>query len=203
MMKSITSNQLSDFADIYLDDIELISVDMPNSDDIEYLSRQFIKSRQDLKLQWVLELEDKKSIDYALPKSIESPLRSMLINQISASSEMLAELLGCNKVGVRLATLRSPMCPRFHVDKIPCRLLITLCGGGTEWIANKDVNWKIFADTNDTTPVKDNAEIQRFKTGHWSLLKGGAWNNNFSGVVHRSPHEIDKRLLLSLDPIFD
>ena len=70
MMKSITSNQLSDFADIYLDDIELISIDIPNSDDIEYLSRQFIKSRQDLKLQWVLELEDKKSIDYALPKSI-------------------------------------------------------------------------------------------------------------------------------------
>ena len=38
--------------------------------------------------------------------------------------------------------------------------------------------------------------------GNWSLLKGGAWDDRFDGVVHRSPHEAGERLLLSFDPIF-
>ena len=45
--------------------------------------------------------------------------------------------------------------------------------------------------------------IQELKVGHWSLLKGGSWINNFNGVVHRSPDTSDTRLLLSLDPVFE
>ena len=117
---------------------------------------------------------------------------------------MLSDLLGCNKVSVRLASLRSPMCPLFHVDNIACRLLITLCGKGTEWIPNDSVDWKILSDRkNNSLPVKDESAIMEFKVGHWSLLKGGAWSNNFNGVVHRSPDTSDARLLLSLDPVFE
>ena len=117
---------------------------------------------------------------------------------------MLGELLGCKEVGVRLATLRSPMCPLFHIDQIPCRLLITLCGEGTEWISNEDVDWDIFFDTsNKNVPIKHSGEINKIKAGQWSLLKGAIWNNNYQGLVHRSPHEEQPRLLLSLDPIFN
>ena len=125
-------------------------------------------------------------------------------DRISESSEMLGELLGCNQVGVRLATLRSPMCPLFHVDKIPCRLLITLCGEGTEWISNHDVDWDTFSDaSNKNIPIKNNKNIQQIEVGQWSLLKGAAWNNKYEGLVHRSPHEDRHRLLLSLDPVFN
>ncbi|HAK52328.1 MAG TPA: hypothetical protein DCM54_10575 [Gammaproteobacteria bacterium] len=34
------------------------------------------------------------------------------------------------------------------------------------------------------------------------MLKGGNWQDDFSGVVHRSPHQEGERLLLTLDPIF-
>jgi hypothetical protein len=51
--------------------------------------------------------------------------------------------------------------------------------------------------------ILNNRSIQQIKTGQWSLLKGSGWNNKYQGLVHRSPHETEARLLLSLDPIFD
>ena len=50
---------------------------------------------------------------------------------------------------------------------------------------------------------KNGSEIQELKVEHWSLPKGGAWDDNFNGVVHRSPHTDDARLLLSIDPVFE
>ena len=203
-MKSVFSNKLSDFADIYSDDIEIIGIDRPNFDRIKTLAREFIETKEDLKIQWAQAINDVDSPNNILPMSIDSDLRSLITDQISESSEMLGELLGCNQVGVRLATLRSPMCPLFHVDQIPCRLLITLCGEGTEWISNRDVDWGIFSDaSNKNIPIKNNKNIQQIEAGQWSLLKGAAWNNKYQGLVHRSPHEDRHRLLLSLDPVFN
>ena len=204
MMKSKFTNKLSDFADIYSDEIEIIGVDRPNSDQIKVLANEFIETKEDLKIQWVQATNDEDSTSNILPASMNPNLCSIISDQIRESSEMLGELLGCKEVGVRLATLRSPMCPLFHIDQIPCRLLITLCGEGTEWISNEDVDWDIFFDTsNKNVPIKHSGEINKIKAGQWALLKGAIWNNNYQGLVHRSPHEEQPRLLLSLDPIFN
>ena len=204
MMKSKFSNELSDFADIYSDDIEIIGVDRPNFDQIQVLANEFIETKEDLKIQWVQATDDEDSTRNILPTSMNPNLGSMISDQIRESSEMLGELVGCNEVGVRLATLRSPMCPLFHIDQIPCRLLITLCGEGTEWISNQDVDWDSFFDTsNKNVPIKHSGEINKIKAGQWALLKGAIWDNKYQGLVHRSPHEEKPRLLLSLDPIFN
>ena len=204
MMKSIFSDQLSDFSKIHLDDVEVISIARPNFNILEDSSFKFLQTRQSLKLQWMQDVEDDNCIESTLTESVPPTLKSLLVNQVDESSKMLSDLLGCNKVSVRLASLRSPMCPLFHVDNIACRLLITLCGKGTEWIPNDSVDWKILSDRkNNSLPVKDESAITEFKVGHWSLLKGGAWSNNFNGVVHRSPDTSDARLLLSLDPVFE
>lgn len=204
MMKSIFSDQLSDFSNIHLDDVEVISIARPNFNILEDSSFKFLQTRQSLKLQWMQDVEDDNCIESTLTESVPPTLKSLLVNQVDESSKMLSDLLGCNKVSVRLASLRSPMCPLFHVDNIACRLLITLCGKGTEWIPNDSVDWKILSDRkNNSLPVKDESAIMEFKVGHWSLLKGGAWSNNFNGVVHRSPDTSDARLLLSLDPVFE
>ena len=203
-MKSIFSDQLSDFSNIHLDDVEVISIARPNFNILEDSSFKFLQTRQSLKLQWMQDVEDDNCIESTLTESVPPTLKPLLVNQVDESSKMLSDLLGCNKVSVRLASLRSPMCPLFHVDNIACRLLITLCGKGTEWIPNDSVDWKILSDRkNNSLPVKDESAIMEFKVGHWSLLKGGAWSNNFNGVVHRSPDTSDARLLLSLDPVFE
>jgi hypothetical protein len=83
-------------------------------------------------------------------------------------------------------------------------MLTTLCGSGTEWIAANDVDRRLFAKRNDEQPpVSQGATTSIFPSGHWSLLKGGTWDEDFFGVVHRSPRQTDPRLFLSIDPIFN
>ena len=203
-MNAVIGDQLSCFSDIHLDDVELVSINRQKFDIMKDLSANFIKSREVLKLQWHQDLDDSKAIQEILPESVKTSFRSILVDLILESGEMLGSLVDCKKIGVRMATLRSPMCPLFHVDNIRCRMLITLCGGGTQWISNQDVDWEIFLDReNKDIPIMENADIKQLATGHWSLLKGGAWNDKFNGVVHRSPHDEKDRLILSIDPIFD
>ena len=203
-MNSVIGDQLNCFLDIHLDDVELVSVKRQKFDTIENLSANYIKSREVLKLQWDQDLDDSWAIQENLPESLDISFRSMLVDLIEENGEILGSLVDCKKIGVRIATLRSPMCPLFHVDNIKCRMLITLCGEGTQWISNKDVDWEILLDRdNKDIPIKKNADIKQLATGHWSLLKGGAWDDYFNGVVHRSPHDEKDRLILSIDPLFD
>ena len=203
-MQLVESNQLSDLKMIYSDDVELVSIARANSTTIKELSQRLLELRTPLKLQWKQTLKDRETADSQLPESIDIELRTMLVDLIAESCEIFGELMGCSQIGVRLATLRSPMCPRFHVDQIPCRMIITMIGTGTEWIPNKGVNWSDFSDlSNDKAPLNDSGTVQQLETGNWSILKGGAWASGFQGLVHRSPHNYSERLLLSLDPIFE
>ncbi|MFJ2983773.1 MULTISPECIES: DUF1826 domain-containing protein [unclassified Pseudomonas] len=104
-------------------------------------------------------------------------------------------LLGARRVGLRLRILQGAMCPRFHVDNVPVRLLTSYVGPGSEWLeegAIDRVGLHLAA-----APV-DN--IQRLQTGDVAVLKGEKWlGNEGAGLVHRSPPSQARRLLLSLD----
>lgn len=202
-MRQVISDQLGDFAAFYDEDVEVVSVTRPQARTCETLSKRLIRSRQALRLQWVQPVDDPDAAASQLPATTDPEVHTVLLDQVAEASEMLGELLGCERVGIRLESLNAPMCPRFHADHVPCRMLITLSGLGTEWIANGDVDWAVFADLNTMAPpIQANRQIQQMATGHWSLLKGGAWKDGFGGVVHRSPHGVGERLLLTLDPIF-
>ena len=202
-MRQVTGDQLANFASIYDEDVEIVSVTRPQANSCAAISKRLIHSRQVPELRWVQPADDLDAPASVLPTTIDSDVHSVLCDQIAEASEMLGELMDCDRVGVRLETLNAPMCPRFHVDHIPCRMLITLSGVGTEWIPNGEVNWSVFDNLETTVPpIQANREIQRLTTGNWSLLKGGAWRDGFRGVVHRSPHDVGERLLLALDPVF-
>ena len=202
-MQLIESNQISALKAIYSEDVELVSVARTNSAAIEKLSRQLLQTKNPIKLQWVQRCEDREAPITKLPEAIDKDLRSMLVDMIDETSATLGNLMSCSKIGVRLATLRSPMCPRFHVDQIPCRMIITMVGTGTEWIPNRGVKWSAFSDlSNDKAPLNDSWAIKQLEVGNWSILKGGTWSSDYQGLVHRSPHDYSERLLLSLDPIF-
>ncbi len=199
-MRRVTSNQLEDFAAIYDEDVEIVSVSRPQAGLCETLSQALIRSRRVPQSRWSQTVGDSQAAAGELPPGVDGAL----VDQIAQASEVLGELLGCERVGVRLETLSAPMCPRFHIDQIPCRMLITLSGSGTEWIPNDDVDWTLFADLDSTqAPLRVEGQIRSLTMGHWSLLKGGKWDEQFRGVVHRSPHDAGERLLLSLDPIFN
>ena len=163
-MQLVESSQLSALKAIYSDDVELVSVTRTNFSAIEKLSRRLLQLRHPLKLQWEQKPDDREASDSQLPEVMDTEVRTMLIDLIAESSQMFGELMGCPQIGVRLATLRSPMCPRFHVDQIPCRMIITLVGTGTEWIPNRGVNWSAFSDlSNDKAPLNNSGAIKQLE----------------------------------------
>ncbi|MGE8303720.1 DUF1826 domain-containing protein [Pseudomonas sp. B21-031] len=104
-------------------------------------------------------------------------------------------LLGARRVGLRLRVLQGPMCPRFHVDHVPVRLLTSYAGPGSEWLIEGAVDRR---ELHVAVPSVDN--IQCLQAGEVALLKGEKWQGNEgAGLVHRSPSGRQGRLLLSLD----
>ncbi|MCG8292852.1 MULTISPECIES: DUF1826 domain-containing protein [Pseudomonas] len=106
-------------------------------------------------------------------------------------------LLGARRVGLRLRVLDSAMCPRFHVDHVPLRLLSSYAGAGSEWLEEAAIDRsRLLGDQ----PSVDN--IRRLAVGDVALLKGEKWHGNEgAGLIHRSPQASsnERRLLLSLD----
>ena len=204
MMRHLISDQISDFAAIYDADMELISVERAEeSAALAEASCKLLK-RENFKAQWSQRVDDTGKADEMLARYLDQRVSPALAEEINFASDMLGCLLDCKSVGIRIATLRSPMCPRFHVDRVPCRLLFTLRGAGTEWIAHEDVDLDVFADRDSAQdPVRPGKSISQLSTRCWSLLKGGAWDAAFDGVVHRSPRDVEARVLVSVDPLFD
>ncbi|WP_312270788.1 DUF1826 domain-containing protein [Pseudomonas sp.] len=101
-----------------------------------------------------------------------------------------AYLLNARRVGVRLRLLDKAMCPRFHVDHVPLRLVTTYSGPGSLWSGKGQL----------TTISLD--EAHQLAPGAVALLKGDKWEGNEgAGIVHCSPALAagEKRLFLSLD----
>ena len=124
--------------------------------------------------------------------------------------ECIAELADAERVGVRLARLDSPMCPRFHVDRVTMRLVTTYQGLGTEFVSNEHVDRRHLGHA--ALGIGDEAS-GLLRVGHCVraaepfdvvVLKGEAWPDNAGrGAVHRSPSASagSPRLVMTLDPL--
>ena len=103
------------------------------------------------------------------------------------------------EVGIRVSHLRASMCPRFHVDMVPTRLITTLTGPGTEWIPQKYVSH----DANGRIEqAVDPDVIERLETGAIGMLKGAVFEEaRFPGIVHRSPPGGQDRVVVTFDAV--
>ncbi|MDP9783072.1 DUF1826 domain-containing protein [Pseudomonas fluorescens] len=122
------------------------------------------------------------------------------IADVSWLVSAFACLLGAQRVGLRLRTLDKAMCPRFHVDHVPVRLLTTYAGVGSQWLKEDAMDRRRLAQP-EAEPV-DPQVIQQFCCGDVGLLKGEKWHGNEGlGLIHRSPEPApgERRLILTLD----
>lgn len=129
-----------------------------------------------------------------------------LIDDIASVAEATAYLFNTETVGIRLRLLNAAMCPRFHCDNLPVRLVTTYMGPGSEWLPEYAINRAGLGAPHPERPeiIKDASAIQRMAPGEIALLKGSGWvGNEEQGLVHRSPSlkEGEKRLLLTIDPV--
>ena len=201
MMQHIFSNQVDDLGKIFDENIELVSVDRPRSEELESLADKLFMRRTVLELDWQQETKDEGALQKKL-EALKPQECAPLAREITDVNRILLQLLNCEAVRVRVTTINGPMCPKFHTDYVSCRMLITVRGPSTEWIACHDVQEEILADPkSEALPVKEGKKIRQLRSGGFSLLKGGNWQDGFRGVVHRSPHTETQRLLLTFDPI--
>lgn len=122
--------------------------------------------------------------------------------------DMFCCLFDLGEVGLRLGVVDHAMCPRFHVDRVPCRLVTTYQGVGTEWLPHHVVDRVQAApgtpgfDTFQLGIGQDRTSIRQLDCADVGLLKGTLWEGNErAGLVHRSPalQPGDRRLVLTLD----
>lgn len=109
-------------------------------------------------------------------------------------------LLGARGIGLRLRVLDKAMCPRFHVDHVPVRLITTYAGIGSQWLMEGAMDRRQLGKP-DAEP-QDNSLIGQIASGDVALLKGEKWHGNEGfGLIHRSPQLAagERRLILTLD----
>ncbi|MCL7462920.1 DUF1826 domain-containing protein [Pseudomonas sp. NW5] len=127
------------------------------------------------------------------------PGYAAFIADVSWLLQAYACLLDARRVGLRLRLLDKAMCPRFHVDRVPLRLVTTYVGAGSQWLA--DTPLARLQLSNLALEVAEDM-IHSMRTGDVALLKGERWEGNEHGaIIHRSPPVSDdeRRLLLTLD----
>lgn len=134
--------------------------------------------------------------------------RDALGEDIRQLFELLGELVNAPFAGVRLEVLNSPMCPRFHVNRVGIRLLCTYRGRGTEWVAQSAVDKRFLGAGSGGLPdetsglLRSGHRIESVPAFAVALLKGSLWQGNHGrGVIHRSPAvEHGPRVVVALDP---
>ena len=108
---------------------------------------------------------------------------------------MFCCLFGIQEAGLRFTVLNRAMCPRFHVDVVPCRLVTTYQGAGTQWLPHHLVDRSKLGMGNNGRSDEQSGlfaapnDIQNLTSGDVALLKGERWlENEGGGLVHRSPN---------------
>jgi hypothetical protein len=122
------------------------------------------------------------------------------IADVSWLVSAFACLLGAQRIGLRLRVLDKAMCPRFHVDHVPVRLITTYAGIGSQWLKEGAMDRRRLGKP-DAEP-QDDSLIQQIASGEVALLKGEKWHGNEGfGLMHRSPQPApgERRLILTLD----
>ncbi|WCN07927.1 DUF1826 domain-containing protein [Marinomonas mediterranea] len=134
--------------------------------------------------------------------------RDLIIEDIRLLLEAFCCLFELEQVGLRISLVKRAMCPRFHVDQVPCRLITTYCGPATQWLENSDISRAKLGRGNGGLPdehsglVSKDATVFQLKAGDVGLLKGEKWyENEGRGIVHRSPEvqANEGRLILTFD----
>lgn len=195
------------FADIYQEDINIVTWKRDLSLSLQNAINSLLIAKLDLQLSVAV---TPKTVSTRLRDAFGSNEQSELVDNIAELVDIFCYLLETSQTGLRLNALDRAMCPKFHVDRVPCRLVTTYQGIATQWLPHNVVDRtklglgsKGLAD-NESGIYQHHDDIQQIDCGDVAILKGETWiNNENAGLVHRSPAlaEGEKRLLLTLDLI--
>ena len=203
---AIESQTADVLADIYQDDINMAIWKRDLPVDLLKAAERVLNLEHAFRFSGSITSKDTfNSLYNALGANDDAQLISADVSEIV---DMFCCLFDLKHVGLRLTALENAMCPRFHVDRVPCRLVTTYSETATQWLAHKDVDRSKLGmggngksdEESGIYPSSD--DINQLSCGQVALLKGESWlGNEGGGLVHRSPSLSNnkRRLLLTLD----
>lgn len=193
------------FTEIYEDSIHIAAWRRNLPDTLKNSLVAFVKANPAYRLSVALSPDNAYE---TLKNSMGASAVPELCEDIAALVDMFCVLFGLERAGVRLGVLKNAMCPRFHVDRIPCRLVTTYQGAATEWLPHELADRSKLGHASEGKPDHQSglfqsiADVQQLNTGDVALLKGDLWEGNEgNGLVHRSPATAVNggRLFLTID----
>lgn len=193
--QQVSSPDLSMLTRIYEDEVNLTVWQRKLNEPVERYTQWLLAQPESVKWQEVI--PNGSTAALAALKLPPHPDRQGFIEDLAEVLDMFCCLFELDAVGMRLRVLERAMCPRFHTDRVPCRLITTYGGTGTEWLPGR-AKAPLGGGASDPRL----SAVQVVSSGDVALLKGEAWQGNEGfGLVHRSPHLADgqKRLLLTAD----
>ena len=202
----IKASQAEVLTDIYQKDTNIVIWQRKLEDKITQAANTILIANPTLQISLVVTPQN----TYSSVKKIlgDSQIATALCKDIVKLVDMFCYLFDLKRAGLRLTSLDTAMCPRFHVDGVPCRLVTTYQGIATEWLAHGTADRSKLGRGNqgksdEKSGLYNNvADIQQLRQGDVALLKGEAWEGNQgAGLIHRSPKlpSASHRLLLTID----
>ena len=206
----IAGNQPSVLADIYQDVTNIVIWQRKLGDVLTQAADHILETKPALQFSVAVTPQSAYAIvNNALGATQAAAALSEDVTQLV---DMFCCLFDLKHAGLRLTAEDRAMCPRFHFDRVPCRLVTTYRGIGTQWLAHHLVDRSKLGAGNQGKPdehsglFEKETDIQQLSQGDVALLKGALWHGNEdAGLVHRSPRLPygTHRLLLTLDFIND
>lgn len=199
-------NHPSIFTDIYQEDVNIAIWKRELSNDVKADVKDLLKNRGNYREALIATPQNTHAQLVELGDEFRSA--HALCEDIAELVDMFCLLNDQKQAGLRLAVLDDVMCPRFHTDKVPCRLICTYHGVTTEWLPHNKADRSKLGRGNDGLAddksgiYQSEDDINQLEIGDVAMLKGEIWpGNENAGLIHRSPKVPDghKRLLLTLD----
>ena len=192
------------FSDIYQSEINIAIWQRKLSSSLQNSVKTFLELNPTFETKMILTPQDaftsvSESFNNNMPEVSED---------ISHLVEMFCYLFDLKQVAMRMKVLNQAMCPKFHVDRVPCRLVTTYQSIGSQWLPHEVLDYTKLGWGSNGLPdsesglYKSENNIQQLSCGDVALFKGTLWEDNENaGLVHRSPvvPANEKRLVLTLD----
>ena len=204
--QGIEDTQHAVLTDIYQQDTNMVVWKRDLANNLEQAADAIIESNPTL--EELLVVSPEKAFESVKKLLGSSPEAEVLAEDIAHLVDMFCCLFDLKRGALRMTVLDRAMCPRFHVDRVPCRLVTTYQGIATEWLPHNVADRSKLGTGNMGKPDElsglfDNlSDIQQLNSGDVGLMKGELWHNNEgAGLIHRSPQVPNntRRLVLTLD----
>lgn len=114
----------------------------------------------------------------------DAPVAAWLMEDLQMLGDIFSALSGSDRWRARCERVTSRVCPRFHQDAPPLRLITTYDGPGTEWAFDVELDGDLSARRAATR-----RHVRPTSAGSVLLLKGRAARLFEAGpaLLHRSP----------------